>query len=113
MIVCGESGSGKSLLGNMLFPSSVTSRLPQDSTGVGRYNTSGGRPLIKVDDGNSDFFGSKADMSTYMAMYGQEWCSKSHGSKVTNAPSIMFISTNILHPEQFFSDNCELTCNRF
>lgn len=102
LVVSGDAGSGKSLLGNILFPSSVTSRVPLDAVGVGRYSTTGGRCLIKVDEGNSDFFSSKDDMSTYMAMYESEWCCKVHGGRQTNAPCIMYISTNIRDPEQFF-----------
>lgn len=105
ILVSGDAGSGKSLLGNILFPSSVTSRVPLDAVGVGRYTTMGGRCLIKVDEGNSDFFSSKADMSTYMAMFESEWCCKTHGGRQTNAPCIMYISTNIRNPEQFFSND--------
>ena len=105
MVVSGLPGTGKSLLGNLLFSSGVSSRVNTDCKGVGRYDVAEGRHLLKLDEASTEYFTSKEDMSTYMAMYESEWCSKIHGGRAINAPCTMYVTTNIMDPEIFFTND--------
>lgn len=107
ILIHGKAGTGKTFLGQCLFPQTVATSLPTDSEGVGQVALRQGHNVLKIDDAGTSLLTSKKIVDTVKTMYQNVWEAKVHGDKVQNSATLAFITTNLQHPLTMMSLNGE------
>ena len=93
-MLVGDSGAGKSLIQSLLFPNAVSSEIPKDANGVGRFQVNANETIIKWDDIGREAFENVGDWTTICSMTGQYWACKTHGIKSLQQTFCLIGSTN-------------------
>lgn len=99
ILLSGDAGTGKTLLGGLLLRDSLTSNVCLDATGVGVFGQEGVENLYKFDDVPSAMFTDPAKVATIMTMHGNQWESKEHGGHQKHEPAIAWVTTNETHAQ--------------
>ena len=105
IMLVGEAGCGKTILGKILFPKSVASNLPMDSEGVGQATMDIGHNVMKIDDAGQSTLLSKRIVDMIKTCYQNQWSAKEHGSRQHNAATLIWITTNVPDPLLLMSLN--------
>jgi len=104
----GSAGKGKTLLGKMLYPTSIASLMTNDSQGVGQLQLGPKRKMFKMDDLPAAILRDHKIAASIKSMYHNDWSAKIHGSKENNKAAAVFITTNEADPLLKLSDISDL-----
>ena len=104
----GSAGKGKTLLGKMLYPTSIASLMTNDSQGVGQLQLGSKRKMFKMDDLPAAILRDHKIAASIKSMYHSDWSAKIHGSKENNKAAAVFITTNEADPLLKLSDVSDL-----
>jgi len=104
----GSAGKGKTLLGKMLYPTSIASLMTNDSQGVGQLQLGPKRKMFKMDDLPAAILRDHKIAASIKSMYHNDWSAKIHGSKENNNAAAVFITTNEADPLLKLSDVSDL-----
>jgi len=104
----GSAGKGKTLLGKMLYPTSIASLMTNDSQGVGQLQLGPKRKMFKMDDLPAAILRDHKIAASIKSMYHNDWSAKIHGSKENNKAAAVFITTNEADPLLKLSDVSDL-----
>jgi len=104
----GSAGKGKTLLGKMLYPTSIASLMTNDSQGVGQLQLGPKRKMFKMDDLPAAILRDHKIAASIKSMYHNDWSAKIHGSKENNKAAAVFITTNEGDPLLKLSDVSDL-----
>jgi len=104
----GSAGKGKTLLGKMLYPTSIASLMTNDSQGVGQLQLGPKRKMFKMDDLPAAILRDHKIAASIKSMYHNDWSAKIHGSKENNKAAAVFITTNETDPLLKLSDVSDL-----
>lgn len=91
----GAAGKGKTLLGQLLFPTAYASMMTNDSQGVGQMAMRLRHKVLKIDDAGNSFFQNDSLTAAVKFMYHNTWAAKIHGDRQENNATCAFITTNI------------------
>ena len=98
ILVKGPAGTGKTMLGKILFPNHVASQLPTDSEGVGQLTLRQGHNVLKIDDAGQTTLLSKRIVDTIKTCFQNNWSAKEHGCRQDNTATLAWITTNVRDP---------------
>ena len=104
----GSAGKGKTLLGKMLYPTSIASLMTNDSQGVGQLQLGPKRKMFKMDDLPAAILRDHKIAASIKSMYHNDWSAKIQGSKENNKAAAVFITTNEGDPLLKLSDVSDL-----
>ena len=95
IILCGDSGAGKTLACKLLFNRDITSYVPVDATGVGAFQKRRDDTVTIIEEVNAAFFKNSNYIQTIKSSFCNDYTVKIHGTKETYSNMRYVMTTNM------------------